>query len=217
MKFSFTQEMKTDNILSNFMNKSKEDEKSEKEDRQVEEQVEQQPEEEKPAIFEDIEREELIALLEKRDQQVEELERQLADAENTVLRKAAELDNYRKRVQRERSQIYNSAKANSLEDFLSISDDLTRTLHASESMDVPQSFLEGVTLLSSKFDEVLTKHGVERIDEEMVPFNVDLHDALMRREPEEESIESDMVLKVVENGYKIDDRVVRHAKVIVSE
>lgn len=77
--------------------------------------------------------------------------------------------------------------------------------------------MEGVTLLGSKFDEVLEKHGVERIDDEGVPFDVDLHDALMRREPVDDSIESDTVLKVVENGYKIDNRVVRHAKVIVSE
>jgi molecular chaperone GrpE len=133
------------------------------------------------------------------------------------LRKAAELENYRKRVKRERSQIYETAKANALEDFLSISDDLTRTLKASDDLDVNQTFLEGVTLVSNKFDEVLNKHGVERIDEEGVPFNVDIHDALMRQKPEDDSIESDMVLKVVENGYKIGDRTIRHAKVIVSE
>ncbi len=209
--------MKTDNFLNNFMNRSKEDVKTDREDQEVEEQADLQQNEEQSAEFEDIERDELIELLEERDQQIGQLEQKLADAEDAVLRKAAELDNYRKRVQRERSQIYNSAKANSLEDFLSISDDLTRTLHASEDMEVPQPFLEGVTLLGSKFDEVLEKHGVERIDQEMVPFNVDLHDALLRREPEDESVKSDMVLKVVENGYKIDDRVVRHAKVIVSE
>jgi molecular chaperone GrpE len=64
---------------------------------------------------------------------------------------------------------------------------------------------------------VLNQHGVERIDEKMVPFNVDLHDAMMRRKPEDDSIESDIVLDVIENGYRMGDRTIRHAKVIVSE
>lgn len=197
------------------MNKSEEELKTKK-DNQPEEEAEHF-EEQTYERYEDLEHDELIALLVERDEQTEELKQQLDEAKNTVLRKAAELDNYRKRVQRERSQIYNSAKTKALEDFLDISDDLKRTLNASEDSEIPQSFLEGVTLLTNKFEEVLKKHGVKRIDDEMVPFNVDIHDALMRQKPEDESIESDMVLKVVENGYKIDERVVRHAKVIVSE
>lgn len=168
-------------------------------------------------IYLDFEREELIELLINKDSNLKTLEDEINALKDTVLRKAAELDNYRKRVQRERSQIYSSAKASALEDFLSISDDLTRTLQASKETEVPQSFLDGINLLADKFDEVLKRHNVERIDQEMVPFNVDLHDAMMRQKPEDDSIESDMVLKVIENGYKIEDRVVRHAKVIVSE
>ncbi len=167
--------------------------------------------------YADADAEELRAILKERDALIEKLQDEVEEAKDAHLRKAAELENYRKRVKRERSQIYDTAKANALEDFLSISDDLTRTLEASEELDVNQTFLEGVTLVASKFDEVLNKHGVERIDEEGVPFNVDYHDALMRQKPEDDSIESDMVLKVVENGYKIGDRTIRHAKVIVSE
>lgn len=168
-------------------------------------------------LYEDANREELVQIIEEQKQGLQELEQQLSDAKDAHLRKAAELENYRKRVQRERSQIYETAKANALEDFLSISDDLTRTLEASDELDVNQTFLEGVTLVANKFDEVLNKHGVERIDEEGVPFNVDLHDALMRQRAEDDSVGSDMVLKVIENGYRIGDRTIRHAKVIVSE
>lgn len=174
-------------------------------------------EEQNASGYEDVERKELIQLLNEQKEENNELQQQLNEANDAHLRKAAELENYRKRVQRERSQIYETAKANALEDFLSISDDLSRTLEASKELDVNQTFLEGVTLVASKFDEVLKKHGVERIDEEGVPFNVDLHDALMRQKPQDDSIDSDMVLKVVENGYKIGDRTIRHAKVIVSE
>ena len=169
------------------------------------------------AEYEGAAREELIEKMIELKEDHESLKKEHAEAKDAHLRKAAELENYRKRVQRERSQIYDTAKANALEDFLSISDDLARTLEASKDLDVNQTFLEGVTLVASKFDEVLNKHGVERIDEEGVPFNVDFHDALMRQKPQDDSIDSDMVLKVIENGYKIGDRTIRHAKVIVSE
>jgi molecular chaperone GrpE len=159
----------------------------------------------------------LQTILEERDEEIENLQKNVNEANDAHLRKAAELENYRKRVKRDRSQIYETAKVNALEDFLSISDDLSRTLEASNELDVNETFLEGVTLVSNKFDEVLKKHGVERIDEVGVPFNVDLHDALMRKKPEDDSFESDHILKIVENGYKIGDRTIRHAKVIVSE
>lgn len=175
------------------------------------------PEGEHVSEYEDADREELIDQLNALTEENENLNKELNEANDSHLRKAAEFENFRKRVQRERSQIYETAKANALEDFLSISDDLSRTLEASKDLDVNQTFLEGVTLVASKFDEVLNKHGVERIDEEGVPFNVDLHDALMRQKPQDDSIGSDLVLKVVENGYKIGDRTIRHAKVIVSE
>lgn len=201
------------NILNSEMNKSEEELK----EQEVSTENEQTDQAEEESKYNSYEHDELVEILEDRDEQLTNLEQEVEELKDTVLRKAAELENYRKRVKRERSQIYTSAKANALEDFLSISDDLTRTLEASEKSEVPESFLEGVTLLANKFDEVLGKHGVERIDEEGVPFNVDLHDALMRQKPEDDSVESDMVLKVVENGYKIEDNVIRHAKVIVSE
>lgn len=169
------------------------------------------------AQYEDFEAEELRELLVARDQEVEELEQELAEVKDNHLRKAAELENYRKRVQRERSQVYETAKANALEDFLEINDDLQRTLKAAEELDVNDTLMDGVSLVANKFKEVLSKYGVERIDEEGVPFNVDLHDAMMRQKPEDDSIGSDVVLNVVESGYRMGDKTIRHAKVIVSE
>lgn len=168
-------------------------------------------------LYDGLETDELVGLLLERDKEVGELEKQFEEAKNAHLRKAAELENYRKRVQRERAQIYETAKTNALEDFLFINDDLRRTLKASEDLEIDETFLDGVTLVANKFEEVLKKHGVERIDKEMVPFDVDLHDAMMRQKPESEDVGSDMVLQVIESGYRIGDRTIRHAKVIVSE
>lgn len=178
---------------------------------------EQQESAEKTSKYEDYEAEELRELLTARDQKVDKLEKELSEAKDMHLRKAAELENFRKRVKRERSQIYETARANALEDFLEINDDLQRTLKASEDLDVNPTFMDGVLLVADKFKEVLEKYGVQRIDEEGVPFDVDLHDAMMRQKPDDESTESDVVLNIVESGYRIGDRTIRHAKVIVSE
>lgn len=185
----------------------------------VDEQEQQSAEEVKEydSRYEELEEEELRELLIDREQEIKELEEELSEAKNMRLRKAAELENYRKRVQRERSQLYETAKVNALEDFLDVNDDLRRTLKAAEALEVDATFLDGVLLVANKFEEILKKKNIERIDEVGVPFNVDYHDAMMRHKPEDKDVESDTVLEVVENGYRMGDRTIRHAKVIVSE
>ncbi|MDX1618798.1 MAG: nucleotide exchange factor GrpE [Balneolaceae bacterium] len=174
-------------------------------------------EEKRREEYEDLETGALIDLLIERDRMIAELELELQSVRDAHLRKAAELENMKKRIQRDRAQLFESAKANALREFLPINDDLRRTLKAFDDSEVNENFMDGVALVASKFEEVLNKYGVERIDEEGVPFDVDLHDAMMRQKPEDDSIESDMVLKVLENGYRMGDRTIRHAKVIVSE
>lgn len=169
------------------------------------------------AQFDGLDNEELRELLVAREQKVEELQSELTDAKDARLRARAELENYRKRVQRERSQVREMAKADALRDFLDVNDDLRRTLKAAEDLEVNDTFMDGVLLVANKFEDVLGKHGVKRIDEVGVPFDVDLHDAMMRQKPQDEDVGSDVVLDVIENGYRMGDRTIRHAKVIVSE
>lgn len=185
------------------------------EEQAAEDQAEQM--DEASSQYRELEAAELRELLTSRDNEIESLQQELDESKNSHLRKAAEFENYRKRVQRERSQIYETAKANAVEDFLHVNDDLQRVLKAAEDLDVNKTFMDGVLLVASKFDEVLKKNGVERIDKEGVPFNVDFHDAMMRQKPKDDNIDSNMVLDVIENGYRMGDRTIRHAKVIVSE
>ncbi|MDZ7692958.1 MAG: nucleotide exchange factor GrpE [Balneolaceae bacterium] len=196
------------------------DKKVENEQEEVESTQDQDQDQEisvEESQYTELEAEELILKLEEKDREIEELAQEVQDAKESHLRKAAELENIKKRFQRERSQLFETARAKALEDFLPINDDLQRTLKAFDETEVNESFMDGVELVANKFEEVLNKYGVERIDEELVPFNVDLHDAMMRQKPEDDTIGSDMVLKVLENGYRMADRTIRHAKVIVSE
>lgn len=161
--------------------------------------------------------EELDQLVEDQQERIRELEEEIERLQDGQLRKAAEMDNMRKRLQRERQQVYQASREAALEAFLPINDDLIRTLKAFKESDADPAYLDGVKMIANKFEDVLEKHGVERIDETGVPFDVDLHDALLRQKPEDDSVDSGIVLDVIENGYKIGDKTIRHAKVIVSE
>ena len=152
-----------------------------------------------------------------KDIRIEELENELSVAKDSMLRKAAELENVRKRVQKERFQLREQVKAEALEDFLPLNDDLLRTLDASKETEVEENFLKGVEMVSNKFAEILTKHGIEKIDAINVPFDVNLHDALLRQPAPDEKTPSDTVLQVLERGYRMGEKVIKHAKVIVSQ
>lgn len=213
------------NTANEEVKKNLEDENSEQEvaEEQSREEQEDQQEEQLPDIEELAEAietddpEELKLQLAEHKQQLLSLEEELQNTRDSLLRKVAELENIKKRNKRDRSQIFETAKINALRDFLPVNDDLRRTLNASEGLEVDDKFLDGVTMVAEKFEEVLKSQGVERIDETHVPFDVDKHDAMMSQKPDDDSIGSDMVLQVLENGYRIGDKTIRHAKVIVSE
>lgn len=156
-------------------------------------------------------------LINEQQEQIEELKEEIQNVKDTQLRKAAEMENMRKRLERERVQTFEKAKQAAVESFLPVNDDLLRTLKAMEEAEAEPTYLDGIKMVASKFEDVLQKYGVERIDEEGVPFDVDLHDAMLRQKPEDESVDSGTVLQVLENGYRIGDKTIRHAKVIVSE
>lgn len=156
-------------------------------------------------------------LIEDQQKHINELEEELERLKDSQLRKAAEMENMRKRMRREREQIFQTAREAALEAFLPLNDDLIRTLQAMKENAADPSYVDGVQLIANKFEDVLEKHNVKRIDETGVPFDVDLHDAMLRQKPEDDSVESGTVLQVLENGYRIGDKTLRHAKVIVSE
>lgn len=159
-----------------------------------------------------------------KDEQISQLESdlllvksELEVAKDTLLRRTAEFENVKKRMLRERLQLIDDAKIEALKAFLPVNDDLQRTLGATKGQDIPAAFLEGVMLVAEKFGTVLTNYGVETIAESGVPFDVSLHDAMMRIPAPEESMESNTVVQVLEPGYKLGEKIIRHAKVIVSE
>ncbi len=151
------------------------------------------------------------------DEEIERLKEEINQKNDQLLRKAAEFENMRKRVERERFMTIQLSKVEALNDFLPIYDDLLRTLESAKNLQIDENFLKGVQLVAEKFENVLLKNGIEKINQTNVPFDVNLHEALMKQPSPSADIPSGTVLQVFEAGYKMGDRVVRHAKVIVSE
>ena len=167
---------------------------------------------------------ELLTEMNETDLRIEELEStieilksELEIAKDTLLRRTAEFENVKKRMMRERIQLLDDAKIEAIKAFLPVNDDMQRSLGATKEQEIPKAFLDGVTLVAEKFNHVLNSYGVEIISESGVPFDVNLHDAMLKTPSQDPSIESDTVLQVLEAGYKIGEKVIKHAKVIVSE
>ncbi|HKI44094.1 MAG TPA: nucleotide exchange factor GrpE [Balneolales bacterium] len=177
----------------------------------------EQPDTEGQSVGESAEEQAFEESLKEKDQEIETLARDLADTKDRLLRKVAEFENMKKRVSRERVQLFDDAKIEALREFLPINDDLRRTLEAADKTALDDKFLEGVHMVADKFSQVLQKYGVEPINQVNVPFDVNLHDAMIKQPAPDNDVESNTVLQVLEPGYKINDRIIRHAKVIVSE
>ena len=148
---------------------------------------------------------------------VTQLQQDLANTKDALLRKAAELENVRKRVQKERIGLFEDARIQALQDIIPIAEDMNRTLEASASTEIDENFLQGVQMVASKFEQLFERYGVEPINQAQVPFDVDVHDAMLRQPTDDPAIPSNTVLQVLESGYKLGNRVIKHAEVIVSE
>lgn len=128
------------------------------------------------------------------------------------MRTLAEYDNYRKRSIRERESIYPEAKADAVEKFLPVMDNLERALEAQTEHD---SFYEGVELVQKQLAEIFKNLGVEAIDSSKgTQFDPLLHNAVMH--VEDENLGENEIAEEFQKGYKIGERVIRHSMVKVA-
>ena len=129
------------------------------------------------------------------------------------VRLLAEFDNYKRRTQEERSKIFKYAGEELAKAILPILDDLHRTLE-SDGKGKARSILEGIELIIAKLDKTLEEQGIVPFDSVGQEFDADLHEALMS---EESNKGKNIILKEFEKGYKYNDKILRHSKVLVSK
>jgi len=143
-----------------------------------------------------------------------ELEKQLNEYKDAYIRKVAEFENYKKRVDNEQSLFFKYAGEQFIKNILPIYDDMERSINHISDENSFESLKKGLELVYEKFTKTLNNQGVKKIEAKGEPFNVDLHEALMQQPVE--GVEPHTVLDVIEPGYTYKDKVIRHAKVIVS-
>jgi len=151
--------------------------------------------------------------------QVEALERELGETRDQLMRVAAEFDNFKKRMERERSKLLKYAGETILRDLLTTLDNLDRAVEqgsAAGEVDAQklQSMLEGVELTRKGLVATLERYGVEPLNAVGLSFNPDEHDALTMEASAE--VPANHVLREFAKGYRFKDRVLRHAQVVVS-
>ncbi|MFA7288752.1 MAG: nucleotide exchange factor GrpE [Melioribacteraceae bacterium] len=146
---------------------------------------------------------------------IEELEKANLDLKDTLLRRVADFENYKRRVDQEQKSFLSFANESLLLNILPVYDDLERSLEHAEEQANFESLKKGIQLVYEKFSKILEGQGIIKIAEKGDPFDFNMHDALMQKP--DETVPPHTVIEVLEKGYKLRDKVIRHAKVIVSQ
>jgi molecular chaperone GrpE len=153
--------------------------------------------------------------------QVKELQQKLEAAQkladtykDQLLRKAAEFDNYKKRSEADYAMTVKYASEALISSLIPILDDFSRSLKSGREVKEHESFFKGVELIYNKFVKLLESHGLVPFDSVGKPFDVNYHDALLQIP--QSDIPPHTVVEEIERGYKLFDKIIRHAKVIVS-
>ena len=147
------------------------------------------------------------------EERITQLEQENNRLREQALRAVADLDNYRRRAQAEREQIVQYGNERLLRSVLPIVDDFQRSVESGAQTRDFESFFQGVSMINDKLKKMLEAQGVTKIETVGQPFSVDLHEALMRQPSD---APEDTVITELEPGYMYGDKVLRHAKVIVS-
>ena len=131
-----------------------------------------------------------------------------------LLRSMAEFDNYKRRTEKEFIENIQSAGKEIIEELIPVIDDFQRSLQHADPKN-GDTLLEGLNLIYKNLMKVLTKRGLKEIDAVGKEFNPDEHDALMQ--VESDKYESGIVVEEHSKGYKLNDKVIRHAQVLVAK
>ena len=148
------------------------------------------------------------------EEKIAALEKENADLKDQLLRRAADFDNYRKRTIKEKQDAYDYANTALMQDLLDSLDNLDRTVEAAEKADDPKAIADGVKIISSSLISMLeSKYNLTAFGQAGEDFNPDMHEAIGSCQDE---VEKPVLKEVYLKGYKLKDRVIRNAKVMVT-
>lgn len=148
------------------------------------------------------------------EEQLEAANAEIASLKDQLLRKIAEFDNYRKRTIKEKTDLILNGGEKTIITILPVIDDLERALKNMKSADDVNAVLEGVELIYKKFMNILAKQGVSIIETKEADFDVDVHEAVAQLPAPTPELKG-KVMDCTLTGYKLNEKVIRHAQVVV--
>ncbi|MBQ4083538.1 MAG: nucleotide exchange factor GrpE [Bacteroidaceae bacterium] len=168
------------------------------------------------SVDQPAEQEEPLSEVDQLKLQLAEAEAKNAELQDKYLRQAAEFDNYRKRTIKEKADLIKSAAEKLMVAELPVVDDMDRALENMEKGMDADACIEGFKLIVHKFKNILTQNGLEKIETDGQEFDTDYHEAIALIPAPSEELKG-KILDCVQPGYKLGDKVIRHAKVAVGQ
>ncbi len=153
---------------------------------------------------------------EKLQAEVEKLQAEQEEMKDKYLRLSAEFDNYRKRTMKEKAELILNGGEKAFKAILPVIDDMERALATMQKATDVEAVKEGVDLIYNKFIQILGQNGVQAIDTKEKELDTDYHDAIAIIDAPTEELKG-KILDCVETGYTLNDKVIRHAKVVVGK
>ena len=148
------------------------------------------------------------------EEQLEAANKEIANLKDQLLRKIAEFDNYRKRTIKEKTDLILNGGEKTITTILPVIDDMERALKTMQNAEDVSAVVEGVELIYKKFMDILGKQGVSVIDTKEADFDVDLHEAIAQIPAPTPELKG-KVIDCTLTGYKLNEKVIRHAQVVV--
>lgn len=149
-------------------------------------------------------------------QELEAAKATIEEQKDKYLRLSAEFDNYRKRTLKEKAELIKNGGEKAISAILPILDDLERALQNMQKADDVKAMYEGIDLIYQKFMKGLSQEGLQKMEPVGEVFDTDYHEAVaLVPAPSED--QKGKVLDCVQTGYKLNDKVIRHAKVVVAQ
>lgn len=150
------------------------------------------------------------------EEQLEKTESELLELKDKHIRLQAEFDNYRKRTLKERMELLKTASESLLVSILPVIDDFDRAVQTLDKVEEEGHLKDGVMLIYNKFQDFLKQNGVKEIEAKEQPFDTDLHEAITTFPAPTEELKG-KIIDVVQKGYYLNDKVIRHSKVVIGE
>lgn len=152
----------------------------------------------------------------KLQKELETATKTIEEQKDKYLRLSAEFDNYRKRTMKEKAELIKNGGEKTISAILPILDDMERALQNAAKTEDLNAIRQGIELISQKFHKVLEQEGLQKMEPIGEAFDTDYHEAVaLVPAPNEE--QKGKVLDCVQTGYKLNDKVIRHAKVVVAQ